>query len=267
MDSAESREIGHGYGRHPLSTSYSMEMETDDGMPQHSEKIGNLLQQKSARRRTQVLLILIGVGAVLLVSTVNKVVGGDATESPGRATLDSRASFTQGEVPPSPPKHIEITCGGPNVKTLVGAQACAKICSAAQCCTESCFFDNREVCMQYHESCQILDGAASTGDENHELPKDFDGGWFEKDHFLTSVRGKKVPVKKWQPRDQLKREEACENHATRHGLKECVRLCMPAGCCYRQNIPTADFCDAPNGVEVDCRHYRDCDVLYHNTAP
>jgi len=245
-----------------------MEMEMDV-LYKHSEQYGISLKQKAHKRRAKFLLPLCVLGAVLVGAAVTKVTRGSQQDTSGRATLSSsqQPPITNGNIPPPPPKHMEITCGAPNVKTLAGAQACEQICDTARCCTDSCFLDNRETCMQYHESCQILDGVASTG-EPHQLPKDYDGGWFEKDHFLTNLRGQKVfPVDYSRPDQQLKREEACENHITRQGLKECVRLCMPAGCCYAENNLGADFCLAPNGVKVDCRHYHDCNVLYHSNAP
>lgn len=251
----------------PLSTSYCMEMEMD-AVYSHDDKQEDYLHPEGSRRRKQLLFSLAVVGAVLVGATFHFESRRQDPESTGRATLAiTTASISEREVPPSLPKYIEITCGAPNVKTLAGAQACEKLCSAARCCTETCFADNREICMQYHESCQILDGVAATGGY-HELPKDFEGGWFEMDHFLTSIRGKKVlSVDSVQTNNQLKREEACEGYTTRHGLKECVRLCNPAGCCFTQNHRDADFCNSPNGEDVDCRHYHDCNVLYHSKAP
>jgi len=270
MDSSSSafpsQEQG-GFDRHPLSSAYSMEVEMDV-VSNHLELYGNSLKQKAARKRSRLALSLVFLGTVLLVGAAfNKVAHRSSSEDgSGRATLSSSSSHTYGHVPPPPPKHMEITCGAPNVKTLLGAQACENICNAARCCTETCFLENKETCMQYHESCQILDGVVAATGEIHELPKDYDGGWFEMDHFLTNIRGKKVlPVETGRPNDQLKREEACEEHNTRHGLKECVRLCMPAGCCYSQQNIGADLCHAPSGVQVDCRHYHDCNVLYHMT--
>lgn len=187
-----------GFDRHPLSSSYNMEMEMVDVLHKHSEQYGIALKQKAHRRREKFLRPLCVFGAVLLVvgATVNKIArGGHPRDASGRAAASSSlTSTTYGYVPPPPPKHLEITCGAPNVKTMAGAQACEQVCDAARCCTESCFLANRETCMRYHESCQILDGiAATTGETHHQLPKNYEGGWFENsDHLRTSVRGKKV---------------------------------------------------------------------------
>ena len=176
---------------------------------------------------------------------------------------------------------MAITCGAPNVKTRAGAQACQAVCDAARCCTDAtadgCFAERRykTTCMAYHQVCSILDGGVTADGATHELPADYGGGgWFEtKDHdVMTNMRGKKVIPKDHLPHSsssaslQIQREEACENHNTKYGLKECVRLCMPAGCCYTSAASGADFCEAPSGTQVDCRHYHDCNVLYHTTT-
>ena len=137
MDSfAENRRVELGFDR-PLSTSYCMEMEMD-AVYSHSDKQGSYLHPESSRRRKPLLFSLAVVGAVLVGATVHSESRRQDPDSPGRATLATTTVFTSvSEVPPSPPKYIEITCGAPNVKTLAGAQACEKLCSAARCCTET----------------------------------------------------------------------------------------------------------------------------------
>ena len=48
------------------------------------------------------------------------------------------------------------------------------------------------ICTKYHEHCVIIDGILSTGEE-HELPADYKGGWFDesKDHAVD-FHGKNV---------------------------------------------------------------------------
>ena len=120
--------------------------------------------------------------------------------------------------------------------------------------------------MEFHEHCMILDGMLSTG-EVHELPVDYKGGWFDdKDH--SELHGKKsvpvaveIPIE--QVTEQMARKEACRKHHTKQGLKECVKLCIPATCCHiSSGTVSIDSCQSQNNVTIYCRHYHDCDALY-----
>jgi hypothetical protein len=259
-----------------------------------SPQDGYTLQTRAQRRRTQVLMpLLLLIGALLAVVglTVQSVERRNNRNS-AESALDDASSASSSSYfavaatveapPPPPPAHLQVTCGAPNVKTLAGAMACEEACSAARCCTDTTCWNsssnNKEVCMQYHEYCLILDGVLSTG-QVHELPIDYKGGWFDDEHndhsqeaaATAAVRGKTIlPPGDPNVVAQLARDDACRNHqTTKQGLNECVKLCIPATCCHASSTTTTeqhvvvDFCQAPNSLDrIDCRHYHACDVLY-----
>lgn len=256
-----------GYDRHPLfHTNYSMEI---DVVLEHSQQYGNSLKERARRRRKQFLRpVVVVFGMVVVGCTVHYMHRRSHHITQASTNKDASSSFltsANAETPPPLPTHLDITCGAPNVVTLAGAVACEQACSAARCCTDTCWSSNKEVCMKYHERCVILDESIlSTGSE-HVLPVAYKGGWFEDESKNRTAAGPTEEVlTQDDPRvtEQYARDDACRKHTTKDGLKTCVKLCIPATCCHAAGVKDVKFCRAQNSLEIDCRHYYACDALY-----
>jgi hypothetical protein len=134
--------------------------------------------------------------------------------------------------------------------------------------------------MEYHKHCVVLDGFSwnAAADENtstllaHALPVDFSGSWLTNDDYdnhSVGLRASSSTTTK-QP-DSIASSmyngtnsdvAICHDLNTKRGLKECLRQCFPAACCFLEEPVQVTSCRNANYVEIDCAKYAGCEILY-----
>jgi hypothetical protein len=179
------------------------------------------------------LLVPVVVSALVVIIVVAAVGG----KKHGNNSYASNAVGTQVEETPTdflapPVAELAQICSEQNLATPAGPAWCATECNKAECCnyniklSNSCLTGNEQTCLDYHQSCWILDESANA---------------------VANPSLKSAPSSL---------PSACSETAlsTADGIAACQNMCQPAECCYLGGV---DSC-ASNAV---CDSYAPCLLL------